>query len=101
MADGGHIALSDEQVRLAEGDAPVEHLGRPRDDEQGVAILFQLGPLVRASALDVQFVQVELSLERGAATPGRARAGRSRPRAPACATTPASSIGIGAAAASA
>ena len=49
---------------LAEGDAPVQHLGRPRDDEQRLAILLELGPLVGLErVLDGEVMQAELRLE--------------------------------------
>ena len=64
MADGDHVAAPDEQVRLAEGDAPVEHLGRSRDDEQRLAVLLELGPLMGLEGvLDGEVVQAELRLE--------------------------------------
>ena len=72
MADGDHVAAPDEQVRLAEGDAPVHHLGRPGDDEQRVAILLELRPLVRLEGvLDGKLMQAELYLD----LPQRSRLG--------------------------
>ena len=63
MADGDHVAAPDEQVRLAEGDAPVHHLSRPGDDEQRLAVLFELGPLMGLEGvLDGEFMQAELYL---------------------------------------
>src|SRR5687768_10896484 len=48
---------------LAEHDPLGDHLRRPRDDEQAVAVALQLGPLVRlAGILDRQRVQSELLL---------------------------------------
>ena len=64
MADGDHVAVPDEQVRLAEGDAPVQHLGRAGDDEQRLAVLLDLGPLVRLERiLDGEVMQAELRLD--------------------------------------
>ena len=57
------VAAADEQVRLAEPDAPVQHLRRARDNEQRVAVAFELGPLVRAAGvLDREVVEAELRL---------------------------------------
>ena len=76
MADRQHIALADEEMRLAEGDAAVLHLRGARDDEQTVPILLELGILMRlAGVLDRQRMQIELplhareQLERGLVEP--------------------------------
>ena len=88
MADGDHVAAPNEQVGLAEGDAPVHHLSRAGDDEQRLAILFELGPLMGLEGiLDGESCRPN-SPEPSAEDPGWARAGRSRPHARACATTP-------------
>ena len=64
MADRDHVAAPDEQVGLAEGDAPVQHLGGAGDDEQRLAVLFELGPLVGLERiLDGKLVQAELRLD--------------------------------------
>ncbi len=66
MADRDEIAFADEQMRLAERDAAVDQLRRPRHDEQAVAILFDLGPLMGViGVLDGEIVQVELLLHAG------------------------------------
>lgn len=63
MPDADDVAGADEQMRLAEGDAAVDQLGGARDDEQGIAILLDLRPLVRMlGILDRQIVQMELRL---------------------------------------
>ncbi len=63
MPDADDIATPDEQVGLAEGNPTVDHLRRPRHDEQGIAILLDLGNLVRAfGVLDGKRVQIELAL---------------------------------------
>jgi hypothetical protein len=57
------IALADEEMRFAEGDAAVDQLRGARDDEQRLAILLQLGALVwMLGILDCKVVQVELRL---------------------------------------
>ena len=64
MPDRDHVAAPDEQVRLAKGDAPVDHLGGPGDHEESFAILLELGPLVRLQGiLDGKLMQAELRLE--------------------------------------
>jgi hypothetical protein len=51
-------------VGLAEGDAPVDHLGRSGDHEERLAILLELGPLVGLEGvLDGKLMQAELRLE--------------------------------------
>ena len=63
MPDADDIALADEEMRLAEGDAAFDQLRGAGDDEQRVAILLDLRPLVRMlGILDRQIVQVELRL---------------------------------------
>ena len=63
MPDADDVALADEEVRLAEGNAAADELGGARDDEQRVAILLELRPLVRMlGVLDGEVVQVELAL---------------------------------------
>ena len=47
MPDADDVALADEEMRLAEGDAAVDQLRGAGDDEQRVAILLELRPLVR------------------------------------------------------
>ena len=64
MTDRDDIAVPDEQVRLAEGDAPCNDLRGARDDEQRVAILLDLRTLMRlAGILDGQLMQAELRLD--------------------------------------
>ena len=64
VADRDHIALADEQVRLSERDASVQHLRGARHDEQRVAVLFDLGLLMRlAGILDRKRMQIELLLD--------------------------------------
>ena len=68
MADGDHEVPADEDVDLAELDLldVVEVAGRPQDDEQRVAVAFELRPLVGDDrVLDRQLVQVELPRHRG------------------------------------
>ncbi|GGT21971.1 hypothetical protein GCM10010254_48210 [Streptomyces chromofuscus] len=63
MADRDHEVGADEDVQLAEVDLLwcVEVAGRPQDDEEGLAVAFQLRPLVRLHrVLDGQRVQAEL-----------------------------------------
>ena len=56
--------MSDEQMRLAERDPVLHDLGGARDDEQRLAILLDLGMLMRlARILDRQIVQAELRLD--------------------------------------
>ena len=63
MAHRHDVALADEDVRLAERDRAVDHLRGAGDDEQRVAILLDLGILVRlAGVLDGELVQVQLRL---------------------------------------
>ena len=76
MPDADDIAGADEQMRLAEGDAPVDQLRGAGDDEQRVAILLDLRPLVRMlGILDGQVMQVELRLH----ARQQLRSGSSRP----------------------
>jgi len=64
MADRDDVSLADEQVRLAEGDALVLELRGARHDEQRVAILLDLRPLMRViRVLDREVVQLELPLQ--------------------------------------
>src|SRR6266436_2270346 len=50
-------------MRLAEGDAPLDQLRCPRDDEQRLAVLLDLGMLMcLAGILDRQIMQSELRL---------------------------------------
>ncbi len=64
MPDADDIASADEQMRFAERNAAVQQLRRARDDEKRVAILFELGSLVRVlGVLDREIVQVELPLD--------------------------------------
>ena len=63
MPDADDVALADEEVRLAEGDAAVDQLRGAGNDEQRVAILLELGPRVRVlGVVDGKVVQVELAL---------------------------------------
>ena len=63
MADRHHVSGPDEQVRLAEGNLPVDRLGGARDHEQRLAILLDLRMLMSlAGILDGQVVQAELRL---------------------------------------
>ncbi|AND90887.1 hypothetical protein ACVIW3_000958 [Bradyrhizobium diazoefficiens] len=72
MAHRDQIAFADEDVRLAEGDPALDQLRRPRHDEQGLAVLLDLGPLVGVGGvLDREIVQVELLLH--GAEQGRVR----------------------------
>ena len=79
VPDADDVALADEEMRLAEGDAAADELGGARHDEQRVAILLELRPLVRVlGVLDGEVVQVELVLHPGAEVRGSAPTGRSR-----------------------
>ena len=63
MPDGDHEALAEEQVHLADLDVVglVDVPGRAQDDEQGVAVAFELGALVGGDGvLDRELGQVEL-----------------------------------------
>ena len=53
MAHGDDVALADEEMRLAEGDAAGDELRRARDDEECLAVSFELRPLMggRASSM--------------------------------------------------
>ena len=63
MPDADDIAAPDEDMGLAEGDAPVDQLGGAGDHEERVAILLELRPLMRVGGvLDRERVQVELLL---------------------------------------
>lgn len=63
MAHRHQIAFADEDVRLAEGDAALDQLRGARDDEQSLAILLDLGPLMGVvGVLDGELVQIELLL---------------------------------------
>ena len=63
VPDADDVALADEEMRFAEGDAAADELGGARDDEQRIAILFELRPLVRMlGVLDGEVVQAELAL---------------------------------------
>ncbi len=67
MPDGDAEVRPNEQVQLAELDLldVVEIASRAQDDEQGVAVALELGPLVRLhGVLDRELVQVELRRER-------------------------------------
>ena len=66
MAHGDNISVPDEDVGFAEGDTLVDDLGRPRDDEQRLAILLQLRMLVRlAGVFDGEGMEIELRLHPG------------------------------------
>jgi hypothetical protein len=63
VAHRDDVAAADEEMRLAEGDAAVDHLRRAGDDEQAVAVLLDLRPLMGvARILDGEVVQAELAL---------------------------------------
>ena len=63
MPDADDVALADEEVRLAEGDAAVDQLRGAGDDEERVAILLELRALVGVlGVLDGEVVQAELAL---------------------------------------
>lgn len=65
MAHRDQITFADEDVGLAEDDAALDQLRRPRHDEQGFAILLDLGSLMGVvGVLDRELVQVELLLHR-------------------------------------
>lgn len=69
VADAHHIADAEKKMRLAKGDAAIDHLRRARDDEHAVFIFFELGELMRLeSVLDRKLMQRELApdpLEQG------------------------------------
>jgi hypothetical protein len=51
-------------VGLTEGNPPIDHLGCAGDDEERVAVLFELGALMRvAGILDGEIMQAELRLD--------------------------------------
>jgi hypothetical protein len=57
------IAIADEDMGLAEGDAALGQLCGPRHDEQGLAILLDLRPLMGVvGVLNREIMQVELLL---------------------------------------
>ena len=63
MANRDDVAAADEEMGLAEGDPALDHLGRPGDHEERLAVLLELRPLMRlAGILDREVVQVELPL---------------------------------------
>jgi hypothetical protein len=63
VADADDIALADEDMGFAEGDALIDHLGRAGDDEERVAILLELRALMSVGrVLDRERMQVELLL---------------------------------------
>ena len=85
MPDADDVALPEEEVRLAEGDAVVDQLRRAGDDEERVAVLLELGALVGVlGVLDGEVVQVELGASPAGAARRSAPAGRSRRRGPPC-----------------
>ena len=68
MADGDDEVGSDEHVDLAELDllGLVEVASRAQNDEQDVAVAFQLGTLVGDDGIfDSEVVELELSRQRG------------------------------------
>ena len=68
MPDRDHEVRSDEHVDLAELDRLrlVDVASRPQDQEQDVAVPLELGPLVGVNrVLDCQFVELELTSDRG------------------------------------
>ena len=61
MAHAHDIADADEKMRLAKGDAAIDHLRGARDDEDAVLIFFELGKLMRLErVLDRELMQREL-----------------------------------------
>ena len=66
MTHGHHVSVSDEDVGFAEGDALIDDLGGTRNDEQRLAVLLDLGMLVRlAGVFDGEGMQIELRLHPG------------------------------------
>jgi hypothetical protein len=66
VAHRDEIAFADEQMGLAERDAALDQLRRPRHDEQGIAILLDFRPLMGViGVLDCEIMQAELSLYPG------------------------------------
>src|SRR3954462_5548521 len=64
VTHGDDEAPADEDVRLAEGDAPLDHLGGAGDEEKRLAIALHLGLLVRlARILNRERMKVELRLD--------------------------------------
>ncbi len=64
MADRDHVALADEEAGLAHGNVLADELAGLHHDEQGLAIDFELGPLMGAvRILDGEVVQAEVTLE--------------------------------------
>ena len=58
-----YVAFSDKEMRFAESDTSIQHLCRTRYNEQGVAVLLELGLLVSlASILNRKRVQIKLLL---------------------------------------
>lgn len=63
MADADDIAVADKDMRFAKRDALVDQLGRAGNDEERVAILFELRALMGVRrVLDRERMQVELLL---------------------------------------
>ena len=72
MADADDIALAEEEVGLAEGHPAVDQLRGAGDDEEGVAVLLELRPLVGVlGVVDREVVQLELALDPGQQLAGR------------------------------
>ena len=83
MPDADDVAVADEEMRLAEGDAALDQLRGARDDEERVAVLLELRALVGVlGVLDGEVVQVEFALHPQQQLAARAPAGRSRRRGP-------------------
>jgi hypothetical protein len=66
MTDRNKISFADEKMRLSECDVVANQLGGARHDEQRVAILFDLRPLVGVvRVFNGEIVQLELPLHTG------------------------------------
>jgi hypothetical protein len=64
MANRDHVAAADEDFGLAQGDVATDQEGGAQHQEGGLAIGFELGPLVRVErVLERKFVQTKLGLE--------------------------------------
>ena len=98
MPDADDVARADEEMRLAEGDAALDQLRGARDDEQRIAILLELWPLMRMlGVLDGEVVQVKLALHPQQEFAVRLQqADPDDMAAPSRPTSPASSIGMSA-----
>ena len=64
MTHRHHIATAQEEVGLAKGEAPVDHLRRAGDHEERLTVLLELRPLMCFEGiLDGKLMQAELGLE--------------------------------------